>query len=61
MRAKHVVRDEFKGWHIVEVETLKRQLVNSLSYEQSKLSPWGVWNDTLLKENLEAEWSPEKW
>lgn len=52
MRTEHVVRGEFLGWHIVDTETWQRQLVKTLTSEQKKLSPWGIWNDTLLIENL---------
>lgn len=61
MRAKKVVRGELHGWHIVETTTGKRELVDSLSEEQIKLSPWGVWNDTLLIERISKGWSLERW
>ena len=60
-RDKHVIRGEFLGWHIVDVNTLKRQFVEKLSIEQKNLSPWGIWNDTLLKEQLERGWNLENW
>ena len=52
-REKHVIRGEFLGWHIVDQQTLKRQLKKELSVEDLKLSPHGHPNDTLLKEYLE--------
>ena len=61
MRTEHNIRGEFLGWHIVDTETWQRQLVKTLSPEQKKLSPWGIWNDTLLIENLVNDWSLEKW
>lgn len=61
MRTKHNVRGEFLGWHLVDTETWHRQLVKTLTPEQKKLSPWGIWNDTLLIENLVNNWSLEKW
>jgi hypothetical protein len=61
MRTEHNVRGEFLGWHIVNTENWHRQLVKELTSEQKKLSPWGIWNDTLLIENLVNEWSLEKW
>ncbi len=61
MRTEHNVRGEFLGWHIVNTETWKRELVKSLTDEQRKFSPWGIWNDTLLIENLVKGWSLEKW
>lgn len=61
MRTEHIVRGEFLGWHIIDTETWQRQLVKTLTPEQKKLSPWGIWNDTLLIENLVDDWSLEKW
>lgn len=61
MRTEHNVRGEFLGWHIVDTGNWQRQLVKDLSSEQKKLSPWGIWNDTLLIENLVNDWSLENW
>lgn len=61
MRTEHYVRGELLGWHIVNTSTWDRQLIEKLTPEQKKLSPWGVWNDTLLIENLEANWNLELW
>lgn len=61
MRTTYVRQGEFLGWHIVNTETLHRQFVKELSASQKRLSPWGVWNDTLLKEKLEEGWSLENW
>jgi len=61
MRSDHFVRGEFLGWHIVNVSNWKRKLVSKLSEQEEKLSPWGIWNDTLLKERLAADWRLESW
>jgi hypothetical protein len=61
MRTEHTVRGEFLGWHIINTETWKRELVKSLSSKQKELSPWGIWNDTLLIERLINNWSLENW
>jgi hypothetical protein len=61
MRTEHTVRGEFLGWHIINTETWQRQLVKKLSSEQKELSPWGVWNDTLLIERLSNNWSLQNW
>jgi hypothetical protein len=61
MRSEHIVRGEFLGWHIINTKTWERQLVKTLTPEQKKLSPWGIWNDVLLIENLVDDWSLEKW
>ena len=61
MRTKHVVRGGFWGWHIIDTNTWHRQLVKHLTSEQKRLSPWGVWNDTLLIERLLHDWTLEEW
>lgn len=61
MRSDHWERFEFKGWHIVDTKTWRMQLVSELTDEQVKLSPWGIWNDTLLCERLAENWSLEQW
>ena len=61
MRTKHIIGKEFIGWHIVQTDTMKRQLLQTLTPEQKQLSPWPTWNDTLLIERLVNHWSLEKW
>ncbi len=61
MRTTHFIRREFICWHIVDFETAQRVSVKELSDEQKKLSPWGIWNDTLLIEKMVEGWTPEKW
>lgn len=61
MRTKHMIRGEFLGWYLVDTETWERTLVKSLSSEQKKLSPWGIWNASLLIENLVNDWRLENW
>jgi len=61
LRTEYYIRGEFLGWHIINTNTWKRQLVKTLTVEQKKLSPWGVWNDTLLIENLVNGWKLEDW
>ncbi len=61
MRTEHNVRGEFLGWHIVNIETWQRNLVKSLTSEQKKLSPWGIWNISLLKERIIQDWKIEDW
>ena len=61
MRNKHLVRGEFLGWHLIDTNTMHHQLVKNLSAEQKKLSPWGIWNDTLLIERLASGWKLEEW
>jgi hypothetical protein len=61
MRTQHNIRGEFLGWHIVNTNTLYRELVKELTPEHKKLSDWTMWNDTLLIENLVNDWSLEKW
>lgn len=61
MRTEYKVRGELLGWHIIDTDTWQRQLTKTLTSEQKKLSPWGIWNDTLLVENLVNDWSLENW
>ena len=60
-RTQHIIRGEFLGWHIVDQQTMKRELKRELSPEDILLSPHGVPNDTLLIERLENNWRLEKW
>jgi len=48
-------------WHIVDVETLQREVVYNLNDLQKNFSPWGVWNDTILIERLSSGWTLENW
>lgn len=61
MRTEHHIGGEFLGWDIVNTDTWKRKFTKKLSSRQRKLSPWGIWNDTLLIERLEKGWSLETW
>lgn len=60
-RDSYIVNGEFICWHIVDYETWKRDRVEVLTHEQKQLSPWGTWNDTMLKEKLVEGWTLEKW
>lgn len=60
-RSAHMVRGEFLGWHIIDRETWRRELVERLSAKERELSPWEIWNDTMLKERLVENWSLEMW
>lgn len=48
-------------WHLIDYTTWKRRKIDNLDVDQKKLSPWGVWNDTLLIEKLENGWNLDKW
>ena len=61
MRTEHYIHGEFLGWHIINTDTWERELVKELSDDQKQLSPWGVWNDTLLIERLEEGWTLNSW
>lgn len=61
MRSKHIVRDDFIGWHIVNTDTLHRELVKELNEAQLKLSPFGISNDTIIVERMEQGWTLENW
>jgi hypothetical protein len=40
---------------------LKRELKKVLDEKDLKLSPHGIWNDTLIIERLEENWRLENW
>jgi hypothetical protein len=61
MRTEHIIGSKFWGRDIVNTETWQRQLVKKLTPKQKQLSPWGIWNDTLLIERLNEDWNLEKW
>ncbi len=61
MRTEHIVKGDFLGWFIINTKTWQRELKKELSSEQKELSPWGVWNDTLLIERLGNNWSLQSW
>lgn len=61
MRTEHIIKNEFLGWHIIDTDSWKRQLVKTLKYKELELSPWGIWSDTLLIERLINDWSLIKW
>ena len=60
-RSPHRVRGENLGWHIIDNWDWSRRFVQQLSPTEKLLSPAGIWNDTLLKERLESDWSLETW
>lgn len=61
MKTTHFIRGQFICWHIVDYKTLRITPVKELTDEQKKLSPSGIWNDTLLIEKMMEGWTPEKW
>jgi hypothetical protein len=60
-RTPHNIRGEHLGWHIVDRNTWNLQLKTELDEEDLEISPWGIWNDTLLIERLEGNWSLSDW
>lgn len=46
------------GWRIIDING-GQKVVEQLSSEEKKLSPWGTWNDTLLIDKLENGWRLE--
>ena len=52
---------EFSCWHIIDYETWNREKVEKLTDEQKQLSPWGIWNDTLLKDRIAEGWTLDNW
>ena len=60
-RTKYIVNGELICWHIIDYDTWNREQVERLSDEQKQLSPWGTWNDTLLKQRLVEGWTLDRW
>ncbi|EPD51088.1 hypothetical protein HMPREF1210_02279 [Paenisporosarcina sp. HGH0030] len=60
-RSEHMVNGEFICWHIIDYDTWKREKVERMTEEQKQLSPWGTWNDTLLKLRLAEGWTLDRW
>ncbi|MFJ5770116.1 hypothetical protein [Psychrobacillus sp. NPDC093180] len=60
-RSEYFVNGELICWHIIDYDTWKREEVDRISDEQKQLSPWGIWNDTLLKQRLAEGWTLDKW
>jgi len=60
-RAPHNVRGEHLGWNLVHRETLERKFTKKLRRKHLKLSPHGIFYDTLIKERLEKSWNLTDW
>lgn len=50
-----------RGWHIISYDTWQREFVQKLSKEQLNLSPWEIWNDSMLIERISQKWNLEQW
>lgn len=60
MKEPFIVRGEFKGWYIINIDDWKRELSIDLSNEEKEYSEWGIWNFQLLLERLETNWTPKQ-
>jgi hypothetical protein len=60
-RSEHNVGGEHLGWRIIHRKSLKGEFKNKLENEDMKLSPHGIFNDTLIIEYLEKDWKLENW
>ncbi|WP_299244102.1 hypothetical protein [uncultured Aquimarina sp.] len=49
-----------KGWRIIN-DGGGQEVVEELTEEQKKLSPWGMWTIPLIFENIENGWRLENW
>lgn len=62
MRSKRVDKDGNQiSWEIVNYKTWNRETVYILTAGQKELSPWGIWNVTMLVEKINQGWTLEKW
>lgn len=50
-----------KCWHIIDYKTWKRETVKIQNDEHLKLSPFEIWNDTMLIDRLLNNWTLEQW
>lgn len=50
-----------RNWYVINTDTLRQKKADRKLPETRKLSPFGIWNDTLLKLRIEQEWTPETW
>ena len=60
-RSKHIIPNQTKGWHIINLKSSKMKFKKKLNNKDLKLSPHGIFNDTLIIEYLENNWSLENW
>lgn len=60
-RDKEMIRGEFRGWRIKDIETGRFNLEPILTESIQKMSPMGVVNDTLLIDWLDSEWGLDNW
>lgn len=60
-RIEHNIRGEHLGWRIVSRKTLAAEFKKKLDAKDLKLSPHGIFNDTLIIEYLESDWKLENW
>lgn len=60
-RIEHNIRGEHLGWRIVNRKTLAAEFKKKLDAKDLKLSPNGIFNDTLIIEYLESDWKLENW
>lgn len=56
MKHRSFNKDGIKGWTIVNTKTYRLRFTEFLTEEEKYLSPFGVWNDTLLISRLENDW-----
>jgi len=48
------------SWSIFELDTGKQKVVEKLSKQEIRYSPYECWNDTQIIEAVNANWSPAK-
>lgn len=61
MKSTDIVKGEFRGWMIVDIETLRRRRTLTLSEDERNLSPFGTWTFGMLKHQLETGFTLAKW
>ena len=57
----YVPHRNIRNWYIVDAKTNSLKLVSKINDKLLSLSCDCIWNDTLLKERLEENWSLKNW
>ncbi|MCB0278327.1 MAG: hypothetical protein KDD94_02415 [Calditrichaeota bacterium] len=61
MRSMCFIDKDSHGWEIVDTQTSKRRFIEKLTKAEKELSPYAIWNDTLLIDRLASGWSLDDW
>jgi hypothetical protein len=57
----YVPHRNVRNWYVIDAKTNSMKYVSKIDNSLLKLSCSSIWNDTLLRERLEENWSLEQW